>query len=603
MALSNSHYLYGQAQCTGSLGANLFEQGDFGSGSRGILSEDPKIAPGYSYEFLGPPSDGEYMITNDVNSWSSVYDTWLRIRDNSTDPFGYMMVVNASFEPGLFYEEEITDICENTQFEFTADIINMIRTGVSDHSDPNVAFLIDDLVVLQTGDIPKDERWHTYSFSFTTVPGQSTVKLSLRNNAPGGTGNDLALDNITFRACGPPSKVTSNTTTVACLEDFPMNLTAQIDGAEDPSNYYTWEYTNSDNPDWQTIAGANSSQLTLDSPQDGAYNYRFGFAGSAANFDNAKCRFYSEPIQIIIPQREFVISDTICGGTGINIDGLEITSPGIYVSNLISSQGCDSIITYILDTIQRATIDARLNFGDPLCFGEASGTLMASDIDMGYPPYHLNIDGVDYPALSYDMLTAGRHDIKVVDKYGCFYEEAIELSDPPEFIIDIGQDQSLLLGEEAIVAVSANQMISTINFEPSIDSSSPSLKFQFLPLQNMTVSAIATSEGGCTDEDAFTITVDQDIRIYIPNAFSPNGDNKNDKFQISAFGKSLAYIEQLDIWSRWGEKISTSTDIGGWDGTNGRGEDLASGIYLYQLKAVLINGQSIEQTGSLSLIR
>ena len=116
------------------------------------------------------------------------------------------MVVNASHEPGLFYEKEITGLCENTLYAFSADIINLIGTG-EDMIKPDVSFLLDDEVHYTTGKIQEDEEWKTYGFTFSTSPGQTSITLSLRNNAPGGIGNDLALDNISFRACGPEALI------------------------------------------------------------------------------------------------------------------------------------------------------------------------------------------------------------------------------------------------------------------------------------------------------------------------------------------------------------------------------------------------------------
>ncbi|MFT5723569.1 MAG: hypothetical protein ACI9JN_000683, partial [Bacteroidia bacterium] len=114
--------------CNGYLGANIYKQGDFGSGQMNIIPIDPKIAPGYRYVSNPPPQDGTYIITNDINKWSKGYN-WLKIQDNSTDTNGYMMVVNASFNPGLFLELPINDLCENTLYEFSADLINLIIPG------------------------------------------------------------------------------------------------------------------------------------------------------------------------------------------------------------------------------------------------------------------------------------------------------------------------------------------------------------------------------------------------------------------------------------------------------------------------------------------
>jgi hypothetical protein len=93
----------GSAQvCGGNIGENIFTDGDFGSGFANLLTPDPMIAPGYDYTTSPPPSDGFYVLSNNLSNWGSLYPTWLPIGDNSDDPFGYMMVVNASFSPGLF---------------------------------------------------------------------------------------------------------------------------------------------------------------------------------------------------------------------------------------------------------------------------------------------------------------------------------------------------------------------------------------------------------------------------------------------------------------------------------------------------------------------
>jgi hypothetical protein len=49
-----------------------------------------------------------------------------------------------------------------------------------------VSFLLDGVVKYNTGDIPQDEKWHTYGFTFVTGPGQFSLTLTLQNNAPGG---------------------------------------------------------------------------------------------------------------------------------------------------------------------------------------------------------------------------------------------------------------------------------------------------------------------------------------------------------------------------------------------------------------------------------
>ncbi|HEY3385340.1 MAG TPA: hypothetical protein VGK46_02450 [Saprospiraceae bacterium] len=215
------------ALCGGNLGDNIFLAGDFGSGSPAIYPEDPNLAPGFLYTTITPPTDGTYILTNDMSKWAYHWPTWLQIGDNSDDPNGYMMVVNASETPGIFYEQVITNLCENTFYEFSADAINLMRKNMGGIL-PDISFYINDLLQYTTGPVQQDEKWHQYGFTFTSGPGQSTLKLTLRNNAPGGGGNDLALDNISFRACGPDANIKMPAGGKFCANELPL-LSAQID--------------------------------------------------------------------------------------------------------------------------------------------------------------------------------------------------------------------------------------------------------------------------------------------------------------------------------------------------------------------------------------
>ena len=151
------------ALCGGNLGDNNFSAGDFGSGMSNVVQANPGLAPGFQYTTQVPPDDGEYTLTNNINAWSYVYPTWLRVGDNDVNPNGYMMVVNASFAPGIFYEQVIDNLCENTLYEFTADVINLIRTGTTGHILPNVSFLLDDVLSYSSGQIPQDEDCLLYT--------------------------------------------------------------------------------------------------------------------------------------------------------------------------------------------------------------------------------------------------------------------------------------------------------------------------------------------------------------------------------------------------------------------------------------------------------
>ena len=96
--------------------------------------------------------------------------------------------------------------------------------------------------------------------------------------------------------------------------------------------------------------------------------------------------------------------------------------------------------------------------------------------------------------------------------------------------------------------------------------------------------------------------ITQDASIYIPNAFSPNDDGRNDTFRpYLQYGVPGEY--ELIIYDRWGGQLFRSNDIeNGWDGFI-RGEKASTGLYLYHLYLIQSSGTVIETTGEINLLR
>ena len=191
--------------CQGSLGDPVVNI-TFGAGQ----NPGPAVSSGtnYSYVASGCPDDGNYTVANSVGSCFN--NTWHSTRDHTGNPNGYMMVVNASYTPGDFFVKKVDGLCPNTTYEFAAWIYNLLQPYACQANGikPNITFNIEtaDGHVLQTystGDIQHDEGWKQYGFFFSTTTEINSVVLRMTNNAPGGCGNDLLLDDITFRACGP----------------------------------------------------------------------------------------------------------------------------------------------------------------------------------------------------------------------------------------------------------------------------------------------------------------------------------------------------------------------------------------------------------------
>lgn len=104
-------------------------------------------------------------------------------------------------------------------------------------------------------------------------------------------------------------------------------------------------------------------------------------------------------------------------------------------------------------------------------------------------------------------------------------------------------------------------------------------------------SVTTRSNTACTEESS---------KIYIPNAFAPDGVNTEFRAYLQ-FGDPAEFL--LEVYDRWGNKVFAGQSVDqAWDGTKD-GQDLPSGVYVYRLFIQQNNGNTIERAGSVALIR
>ena len=156
-----------------------------------------------------------------------------------SNPCGYMLTVNAAYRTDKAFEYTATGICSETYYEVSAWFKNLcykcgcdstgkgagdgngpayyVPTALGDSSGvrPNIAMQIDGIDYYTTGDIKYQglggtqtgsdtlNNWVRRSFVFKTSVAQTSFKVTFRNNAPGGGGNDYAVDDIGLRTCYP----------------------------------------------------------------------------------------------------------------------------------------------------------------------------------------------------------------------------------------------------------------------------------------------------------------------------------------------------------------------------------------------------------------
>ncbi len=114
---------------------------------------------------------------------------------------------------------------------------------------------------------------------------------------------------------------------------------------------------------------------------------------------------------------------------------------------------------------------------------------------------------------------------------------------------------------------------------------------------------IQRTDHGCVDSVIKIIEVIDEMNLFIPNSFTPNGDGVNDVFGIKGLGIKLEGFS-MELFDRWGHLMYFTKDVTkGWDGTV-KGQPAQDGVYIYKIKAVGVNGEGKkEYIGHVTLMK
>lgn len=121
----------------------------------------------------------------------------------------------------------------------------------------------------------------------------------------------------------------------------------------------------------------------------------------------------------------------------------------------------------------------------------------------------------------------------------------------------------------------------------------------FIDTGQTIIKLTATNIYGCTDSLSKTINI-KDENIYMPNAFTPNGDGLNDYFKAIGHGIKSC---KMTIYNRWGEEIFVSNSmLEGWNGSY-KNEPLSSDVFVYTVQAFGYSGQAYYLKGTVTLLK
>lgn len=599
--------MFGQFEvCTGNLGANIFKDGDFGKGNDLILSKNPNFSPSYIYTTFFP-GDGFYTIAKTTDAWP-LRPGWFSVNDNSPDNDGYMMIINASYDPGLFFERRISNLCPNTIYEFSSDIINLINTDGVGFIKPNIDFLIDNRVYLSTGDVPQNKKWNRYGFTFKTGVNQTSVIISMKNKAPGGKGNDLALDNVTFSPCGASKFTFESNPMIACQEELPITITPQL---PDPTSNYIWQLSYDGGLNWTNMTNSlNSTPLKFDSIEPKNYFFRFISAPKISDIANDNCAVISNFLEIKLLPNKFTFFDTLCEGSSYQFGTNVLTQAGDYVSTFSSSYGCDSIVKLRLATKPKNTLIASVQVVDPSCFGYKDGAIEIDDISGGTTPYRINLTQNEIVGkLKIDNLSAGSYKFRVEDRFKCFKEFDNLIINPPKPELEIVEARQLSFGDEVTLSYNSNYKIASFDWKANGSIDCPKCTNpKYIAAKDDVIELKTITTAGCVAETKRPIKVKQTNNFITLSNVLLVGDVENGFLLAKSYQKALKLINHIVIRDRWGNTVKEDINIpidfdkgmSLWDGKFNNLK-VAEGVYTFLLQFTTIDDETHWSTGNVTV--
>ena len=295
-------------------------------------------------------------------------------------------------------------------------------------------------------------------------------------------------------------------------------------------------------------------------------------------------------------------------------------SPTGGLSDLVSNLGPGNYIVSVTDDASCVgTASIELNEPEPILI---SGTISDANCGQSDGAIVLSVSG-GTPNYSYlwspsnavtDELTnidEGDYLVTVTDNNGCVYSESFSVLEGATIPINASPSvESILSGESVQLSVTG---ASSYVWSPSEGlSCTECLNPIASPNVSTTYTVVGTDDSGCIGIDTVQIIVSFDCaEMYIPNILAPNSAELQNRI-ICVFGDCIAELS-FRIYNRWGQKVfETMTSMNQnneallneicWDGTQ-NGKDLQTGVYVYSLYAKMDNGDVVNRSGNITIVR
>lgn len=395
--------------------------------------------------------------------------------------------------------------------------------------------------------------------------------------------------------------------------------------------YVTFQFElESGNDDLLLIApsGNTTSQLDFESDEGGEYYFSLtGDNGCETKDTFFVSQYLTEP-QVIIED----IDTITCFSPNVNIEAsssesnliynwtgengfsnsnneISVTQEGEYFLTVTNQYGCTSLA----DVSVTALIDlptVLLDGEDISCDQLEASIVFTSDDDISQVIWQGDDSFIEYSD-SILVSSSGWYSVEATNELGCYSKDSFyveSFTDLPS--IDLLTADTMLINRdnpEGQIEIDADSYVS-IRWSPEIGLSCTDCLDPIITSTEISEYIVTvTNEFGCSASEVIHVRYQEDLKIYIPNIFSPsNGDGINDFFTLYG-NKNIAIINSMKIYDRWGSLVAEKENFEhnnpqiGWGGIIS-GQFAVSGVYAFVFLITDTEGKVYSYYGDFTLL-
>lgn len=287
-------------------------------------------------------------------------------------------------------------------------------------------------------------------------------------------------------------------------------------------------------------------------------------------------------------------------------------SEGIYIVAVRNIEnGCVATDSVEVRSSGKAITLVEYGYTQPGCGPGNGGRLEVRRIDGGEAPFRFYLNNRLGDAQGrFENIPPGEYSFTARDAAGCEWTALVTFEPPQPIQVDLGPDIEISRGDSLMLDARVIPQVDGVRFqwvglEGLPGQNGPTQWVQ--PLQTTTYETRAQAPNGCAASDRITIFVLDAAPVYVPNAFSPNGDGQNDLFFIQA-GDEVREVRDFQIFDRWGTMVfgrarfQPNDETFGWDGYF-KGIAQKPGVYVFFAVLEMAGGGTEMIKGEVLLIR